>query len=107
MCDEYAGKKSSQGDLFRITAELGNMSLNPGQEKLFCRIPEVSVLRCSENHAEAKAGGRENSSIEMILTVVQADIGGSSGESFFSGEPAESIHAVVEVYIDDWFAELN
>jgi len=43
----------------------------------------------------------------MILTVVQADIGGSSGESFFSGEPAESIHAVVEVYIDDWLAELS
>jgi len=64
------GKKHSQGDLFRISTELGDMSLNPGQEKLFCQIPEVSVLQCSENHAEAKAGDRENSLIEMILTVV-------------------------------------
>jgi len=69
-CDDYAGKKHSQGDPFRITTELGNVSLNPGQEKPFCQILQVSVLQCSDNHAEAKAGGRENSSIEMILTVV-------------------------------------
>ena len=45
--------------------------------------------------------------IEMILTVVQTDIGGSSSKSFFSCEPAKCIHAVVEVYVYDRFTELD
>jgi len=45
--------------------------------------------------------------IKTILTIVQADIGSSSGKSFFSSEPAESVHAVVEVYVDDRFAEFD
>ena len=43
----------------------------------------------------------------MILTIVEADIGSSSGKSFLSSEPTEGIHAVVEVYVDDWFTELD
>jgi hypothetical protein len=43
----------------------------------------------------------------MILTIVQADIGSSSSKSFFSTEPTESIHAVIEVYVDDRFTELD
>jgi len=43
----------------------------------------------------------------MILTVVQTDIGSSSGKRFFSSEPTESVHAVVEADVDDWFAELD
>ena len=43
----------------------------------------------------------------MILTVIQADIGSSPGESFFPTEPTKSIHAVVEAYVDHRFAELD
>jgi len=43
----------------------------------------------------------------MILTVVQTDIGSSSSERFFSSEPSESVHAVVEADVDDRFAELD
>ena len=45
--------------------------------------------------------------IEMILTIVQADIGSSSGKSFSSSEPTESVRAVVEVHVDDWFAKFD
>ena len=44
---------------------------------------------------------------ETILTVVQSDIGSSSSESFFSTKPTEGVYAVVEVYVDDWFTELD
>ena len=43
----------------------------------------------------------------MILTVVQADIGSSPSKRFFSGEPTESVHAVIEVYVNDRFTELD
>jgi len=43
----------------------------------------------------------------MMLTIVQAHIGSSSSKSFLSSEPTESVHAVIEVYVDDRFAELN
>jgi len=43
----------------------------------------------------------------MILTVVQADIGSSSSKCFLSSEPTESAQAVIEVYVDDRFAELD
>jgi len=43
----------------------------------------------------------------MILTIVQADIGSSSSKSFFSSEPTKSVQAVIEVYVDDRFVELD
>jgi len=43
----------------------------------------------------------------MILTVVQANIGSSTGESFFPTEPTESVHAVIEAYVDHRFADLD
>ena len=43
----------------------------------------------------------------MILTIVEADIGSSFGKNFFSSEPTESVHAVVEVYVDDRFTEFD
>ena len=43
----------------------------------------------------------------MILTVVQANIGSSSSERFFPSEPTESVHAVIEAYVDHRFAELD
>ena len=43
----------------------------------------------------------------MVLTVVQADIGSSSSKRFFPTKPTESVHAVIEVYEDDRFVELN
>ena len=43
----------------------------------------------------------------MILTVVQADIGGSSSKRFFPGEPTESVHTVIEADVDDRFSELD
>ena len=45
--------------------------------------------------------------IEMIPTIVQADIGSSSGKRFFASEPTESVHAIIEVYIDHRFADLD
>ena len=45
--------------------------------------------------------------IEMIHTVVQADIGSSSSKRFFSSEPTESVQAIVEVYVDHRFADLD
>ena len=44
---------------------------------------------------------------QIILTVIQADIGSSSSKRFFPGEPAESVHAVIEAYVDDRFSELD
>jgi hypothetical protein len=43
----------------------------------------------------------------MILTIVQADICSSPNKSTFSSEPTESIHAVVEVGVDDRFTEFD
>ena len=43
----------------------------------------------------------------MTLTIVEADIGSSSGKSFLSTEPTEGVHTVIEVYIDDRFAEFD
>jgi len=43
----------------------------------------------------------------MILTVVQADIDSSSSKCFLSSEPTESVQAVIEVYVDDRFAEFD
>jgi len=43
----------------------------------------------------------------MILTIVQADIGSSSSKSFFPSEPTESVHPVIEVYVDHRFVELS
>ena len=43
----------------------------------------------------------------MILTVVQADIGSSSSKCFLSTEPTENVQAVIEVYVDHRFAELD
>jgi hypothetical protein len=37
--------KSLQSNLVRITAELGNVGLDPGKKKLFWQIPEPSALR--------------------------------------------------------------
>ena len=55
-----------------------------------------------------KAGSHESSLIvETMLTIMEADIGSSSSKSFFSSEPTESVHTVVEVYVDDWFSELD
>jgi len=45
--------------------------------------------------------------IKTILTIVEADIGSSSGKNFLSSEPTESVHAVIEVYVDDRFSELD
>jgi len=45
--------------------------------------------------------------IEMIHTVVQADIGSSSSKRFFSSEPTESVHAIIEVYVDHRFTDLD
>ena len=45
--------------------------------------------------------------IEIILTIVQTDVGSPSTKSLFSGKPSEGVHAVVEVYVDDRFAELD
>ena len=45
--------------------------------------------------------------IEMIPTIVQADIGSSSSKRFFASESTESVHAVIEVYIDHRFADLD
>ena len=47
MIGVYGGsaeKKNSHGNLVRIAAELGNISLDPGQEELFWPIPEKSVF---------------------------------------------------------------
>jgi len=43
----------------------------------------------------------------MVLTIIQSDIGSSSSENFLSGQPTESVHTVVEVYVDDRFTELD
>jgi len=43
----------------------------------------------------------------MILTVVQAEVGGSPSKRFFSGEPTESVHTVIEAYVNHRFAELD
>ena len=43
----------------------------------------------------------------MMLTIVQTHICSSSSKSFFSSEPTESIQAIIKVYVDDWFVELN
>jgi len=57
---------------------------------------------------KAKARSHRNLLIiETILTIIQADIGSSSGKNFFSSEPTKSIHAVVEAYVDDWFSEFD
>ena len=45
--------------------------------------------------------------VEIILTIVQTDVGGPSSKSFFSGKPTKSVQAVVEVHVDDRFAELD
>ena len=45
--------------------------------------------------------------IEMILTVVQANIGSSSSKCFLSTEPTKSVQAVIEVYVDHRFAEFD
>jgi hypothetical protein len=45
--------------------------------------------------------------VEILLTVVQADICGSSSKGFFSAGPTESIRAVVEVGVDNQFTELD
>jgi len=39
------GRKNSQSNPFRITAELGNVGPDPGQEEFFWRIPKPSALR--------------------------------------------------------------
>ena len=99
-------EQNSHGNFVRITTELGNISLNPGQEKLFCQTHEVPVFR--QREPWGSRGQEPRKFVDRnLLTIVQADVGGSSSEGFFSGEPTESVHAVVEVYIDDWFAELN
>ena len=41
------------------------------------------------------------------LTIVQPDVGSSSSKSLFPTEETESVQAVVEVYVDDLFAELG
>ena len=45
--------------------------------------------------------------IEMTLTIVQADISSSSSKSFFSSEPTEGVHTVIEIYVDDRFTQLD
>jgi hypothetical protein len=45
--------------------------------------------------------------IEITLTIMQADVCGTSSKSLFSTEPTESIHAVIEVYVDHRFAKLD
>ena len=42
-----------------------------------------------------------------MLTIVQPDIGSTSSESLFSSEPTEGIQAVIEVYVNDRFSELD
>ena len=43
----------------------------------------------------------------MTPTIVQAIVGSPRGKSLFPPEPAESIDAVVKVYVDDRFTELD
>ena len=52
-------------------------------------------------------GGESLRIIEIILTIVQTDVGSPSSKSLFSGKPTESVHAVVEVYVDNRFTELD
>ena len=49
-----SAEKNSRGDSVWITAELGNVSLDPVQEEPFCQIPEVLVLQVA-----ARVGNRE------------------------------------------------
>ena len=44
-----AVEKTSHGDLIRIATELGNISLNPGQEELFWPIPKASAFSLKES----------------------------------------------------------
>lgn len=50
---------------------------------------------------------RETLLVEMALTIIEANVGGFPGESFLSTEPTECIHAVVEVYVDNWLTEFD
>jgi len=43
----------------------------------------------------------------VILTVVQADIGSSSGKRFFPSEETESAYTVIETDVDHRFTELD
>jgi hypothetical protein len=55
-----------------------------------------------------RVGSHENLLvIEIILTIMQADICGTSSKSLFPTEPTESVHAVIEVYVDHRFTELD
>ena len=45
--------------------------------------------------------------IEIILTIVQTDVGSPSTKSLFPGKPTEGVQAVVEIHIDDRFAEFD
>jgi hypothetical protein len=47
------------------------------------------------------------SMIDITLTIIQAIIGSSPSKSLFPSQPTESIHAVIEVYVDDRFTELD
>ena len=44
-CGVVTGRKVSHSNPVRITTELRNISLDPGQEELFWWIPEPSVFR--------------------------------------------------------------
>jgi len=43
----------------------------------------------------------------MIHTVVQVDIESSSSKRFFASEPTESVHAIIEAYVDHRLAEFD
>jgi len=98
------GNKNSQSNPVRITAELRNVSSNPCQEEPFWWIPKPPALRLNQSRVRSHECLL---SIGVILTVVQADIGSSSGKRFFSSEPTESVYAVIEAYVDHRFTELD
>jgi len=43
----------------------------------------------------------------MILTIIQSNISSPPSERFLSAQPTEGVHAVVKVYVYDWFAEFD
>ena len=45
--------------------------------------------------------------VKIVLTVMQADVGSPPSKSFFSAKPTKGVQPVVEVYVDDRFAELD
>ena len=98
------GNKNLQSDPVRITAELRNVGLDPCQKEPFWRIPKSSAFRLNQSRVRSHECLL---SFEVILTVVQADISSSSGKRFFSGQPTESVYAVIEAYVDHRFTELD